>query len=175
MELLIYRYSGATTGNAEARPDARLSKWRPSLRSMKPGNKRWKYVFYSVFHWARIFRNRDYCLISVEADGEQKASMLVVPAHFRWPFMGRKDVQLTYVLTSYGARRQGWASYLVNHGVCQLAREDREIWYVTDTNNVASQRLAERSGFELVGKAEPRKSRFQRVRLTADGRLRDAP
>jgi ribosomal protein S18 acetylase RimI-like enzyme len=82
--------------------------------------------------------------------------------------MQRNDVQLAYVLTRASSRRQGWALYLVEQSIGQLARTDRNIWYVTDTNNLASQKLAENSGFELVGKAAPRSSIFQRVKLVCD-------
>jgi len=82
--------------------------------------------------------------------------------------MEQNDVQLAYVITQASARCQGWASYLVSQGIHRLARKDRSIWYVTDTSNVASQKLAENSGFELVGKAAPRSSSFQRVKLAQD-------
>jgi len=82
--------------------------------------------------------------------------------------MEHNDVQLAYVITQASSQRQGWASYLVSQGICRLARKDRSIWYVTDTSNVASQKLAEKSGFELVGKAAPRSSSFQRVKLGQD-------
>ena len=77
-------------------------------------------------------------------------------------------MQLTYVITQASSRCQGWASYLVSQGISRLARKDRSIWYVTDTSNVASQKLAEHSGFELVGRAAPRSSSFQRVKLAQD-------
>lgn len=99
--------------------------------------------------------------------------MLVVPSFFRWPFMQRNDIQLTYVMTQSAARRQGWASYLISQGIWRLARKDRSIWYVTDTKNVASQRLAENSGFELVGKAAPRSSSIQRVKLAQASEQKD--
>ena len=79
--------------------------------------------------------------------------------------MERNDVQLAYVITQASSRCQGWASYLLSQGICRLARQNRSIWYVTDTGNLASQKLAENSGFELVGKAAPRSSTFQRVKL----------
>jgi len=82
--------------------------------------------------------------------------------------MEQNDVQFAYVVTRASSRCQGWASYLVSQGICQLVRKDRSIWYVTDTSNVASQKLAENSGFELVGKAAPRSSSFQRVKLAQD-------
>jgi len=174
LKLLIYRLRGAAPESVEARPEARLLVWRPTIRSLKPDHKGWKYVFYSLFHWASVFRNRDYCSLSVNVKGEPKASMLVVPTHFRWPFMAQDDLQFTYVITSAAARRQGWASYLVREGIRQFAREGRSIWYVTDTNNLASQKLAEKSGFDLAGSAEPRNSRFHRVRLIANAESRAA-
>jgi ribosomal protein S18 acetylase RimI-like enzyme len=168
LELLIYRYDYSGIESAKPRVGANLIAWRPSIRSLKPRDKAWRYVAYSFFHWLKIFGNSDYCSLSVEENGEPRASMLVVPAYFRWPFMEQNDVQLAYVMTHASSRRQGWASYLVSQSIRHLARKDRSIWYVTDTNNVASQKLAENSGFELVGKATPRSSSLQRIEIARD-------
>ena len=89
--------------------------------------------------------------------------MLIVPTYFQWPFMADNDVQMTYVMTTYDARKQGWGEYLLRQGMQLFCREGRSVWYVTDTNNVASRKLAEKVGFVCVGKANPRSSKFQRV------------
>jgi len=168
LEVLIYRHDGSGIERTKPRVSANLIVWRPSIRSLKPRDTPWRYVAFSFFHWLKIFGNSDYCSMSVEENGELRASMLVVPSLFRWPFMERNDVQLTYVITKASSRSQGWASYLLSQSICRLARKDRSIWYVTDTSNVASQKLADKSGFELVGKAAPRSSSFQRVKLAQD-------
>ena len=172
MKLLIYRYDGSGLESTKPRVGANLIAWRPSIRSLKPRDKSWRYVAYSFFHWLKIFGNSDYCSLSVEENGEPRASMLVVPSFFRWPFMEKNDVQLTYVITQASSRCQGWASYLVSQGIRRLAQEDRSIWYVTDTSNMASQKLAERLGFELVGRAAPGASSFRRVKLAQDSSRR---
>ena len=166
MEILVYSHGGIVSDDSVERADARIEYWRPSIASLKPVGKHRKYVAYSVFHWLRIFRNRDYGELSVTKGNERQASMLVVPAYFRWPFMRQNDVQFTYVVTAPCSRREGWGAYLIQEGLKRLRQQDREIWYITDTKNVASQRLAEKAGFRLVGRARPRISRFHRVRLT---------
>ena len=165
MEILVYRHCEILSDDSVERTDAQTEYWRPSIARLTPVGKRRKYVAYSVFHWLRIFRNRDYGELSVTKGDKRKASMLVVPAYFKWPFMRENDVQFTYVVTDPFSRQEGWGTYLVQQGLKRFLQQDRQIWYVTDTNNVASQRLAEKAGFSLVGKARPRTSRFRRVRL----------
>ena len=165
---MIYRYALSGRSLFRSRPSATIVHWQPRLYRLKPPDKAWKYSVYTIFHWFRVFRNANYGALFALENGAPKASMLIVPAYFRWPFMNDGDVQFTYVVTHSSARREGWAELLLHEGIRRVQKDGRQIWYVTDSNNVASQRLAEKTGFELIGTAEPRRSRWSRVRLSEE-------
>lgn len=132
-----------------------VQKWKPGVFRFLPPNKGYKYILYWIFHYAKIFKNRNYSAYFIynKAD-ELVSSCLVVPSHFKWPFMNRNDVQFTYVMTRPEFKGQGMAGKLI-HKVIELSEpEVANFWYVTDTDNTASIKVAEKMGFERVGKAD---------------------
>lgn len=165
MILHVYRYDGKVAGSSGDLNDMKID-WHPSPTRWIPPDKSSKYLVYSVFHYARIFRNRDYCWMALAAT-DVKASMLCVPAHFRWPFMGRNDIQFTYVFARPGERGKGWGAKLLDAGLSCLAMPGRTFWYVTDEDNIPSQKLARRAGFQLAGKAVSQSGLFKRLQLSA--------
>ena len=167
MKLFVYRFASGT----ESGPISDLNhcnRWRPTFGSWIPPGKDWKYIFYTAFHWLRIFRNRDYSWLAL-SDNVLKASMLCVPSYFKWPFMASNDIQFTYVMTTAAARGQGWGSRLLQTGIERLSEPGRSFWYITDEKNIASQKLALRSGFEFVGTAVCKRALLKRVQLIRDG------
>jgi len=163
MTLHVYRRDGEVAGDSADLNYIQVD-WYPSPTRWIPPDKSSKYISYSFFHYARIFKNRDYCWIALAAD-DVKASMLCVPAHYRWPFMGKNDIQLTYVIAKPGERGKGWGSRLIDAGLKSLAMRGRTFWYVTDEDNIASQKLAQRAGFELAGKSVSQSGIFKRLQL----------
>ena len=165
---LIYKRPANRRLRGLSRPGAEIVYWQPGILRLKPPGKRIKYCTYSFYHWLGIFRNSDYGALFVFKDDELKASMLIVPAHYHWPFMQHDDVQFTYVMTEPSAQRRGWGEYLLRQGISQFKHKDMCIWYVTNSSNIASQRLAEKTGFDLVGAAAPRRFRWNRMKLTEE-------
>lgn len=64
--------------------------------------------------------------------------------------MASNDLQITYVVTEEGYQGKGIAFNFISFVLSHLP-QDRDIWYVTDSENVASQNLALKLGFEFVG------------------------
>jgi len=170
MTLLVYRHDGKVGGGSAELRHLQVD-WSPSPTRWIPPDKSTKYLFYSIFHYARIFRNQDYCWMALtEADVEVpalKVSMLCVPAHFRWPFMAKNDIQFIYVFARPGERGKGWGVKLLDAGLRSLAIPGRTFWYVTDEDNIPSQKLALRAGFGLAGKAVGRSGIFKRLQLSS--------
>lgn len=123
--------------------------WKPSLKSVLPPDKGLKYLVYWVFHVLGLFTNRDYSAVLVYRGEQLVSSLLVVPAHFKWPFMARDDLQFTYVLTHPDYRGQQLALRAIQYALSKLARPDRCFWYVTDTGNPSSTKLCEKLGFSF--------------------------
>ena len=166
---LIYKRPASRKLRSLSRRGAKIVYWQPGISRVKPPGKRMKYCVYSFYHWLRVFRNSDYGALFVLESDELKASMLIVPAHYHWPFMQHDDIQFTYVKTEPSAQKSGWGEYLLHQGISQFKHTGKRIWYVTSSSNIASQRLAEKTGFELVGTAEPRRFRWSRLKLSKEG------
>jgi ribosomal protein S18 acetylase RimI-like enzyme len=131
-----------------------VSIWKPSLVKIHPPNKSIKYLFYWLFHFFKVFHNEHYSSGLLLDNGKIVSSLLVVPAHFKWPFMGGDDVQFTYVLTNPKYRGKGLAKKTIQHMISELSSSVDTFWYVTDTENKASIKVAEKLGFEFAGYAE---------------------
>lgn len=144
-----------------------IQKWNPAVFRLLPPNKGYKYILYWIFHYAKIFKNRKYSAYFIyNNEDELVSSCLVVPSHFKWPFMNRDDVQFTYVMTRPEFKGQGMAGKLINKVIELIEPEVDNFWYVTDTGNTASIKVAEKMGFKLVGKAD-RVGVYKQLKLQA--------
>lgn len=123
--------------------------WRPSIRSWKPPGKGWKYTIYTLFYFCKIFKNDNYQAVLIRSckSNEIVASLLIVPAYYKWKFMKNSDVQLTYVLVNKNYRGKGFGKVILAFALKSLVNLQGGVWYVTTDENLKSQKLAERSGF----------------------------
>lgn len=127
--------------------------WRPSLSNFIPPQKSKKYLIYWLFHYLRIFRNRSYAAILIYDNKSLIASMLIVPAHFKWPFMAKNDLQFTYVLTYPQYRGKGVGEMLLRYGIQTFGSCNHDLWYITNTENLASINLCTKVGFDFFSNA----------------------
>ena len=151
MSTLIFQLSEVKVPEPEIPNHFNLHWWRPELSQFIPTGKRKKYLAYWLFHYFKVFRNRDYSALFVKKGDLIVGSMLIVPAHFKWPFMKKQDLQFTYVKTSPEFRGQGIASLMLEACLQKFRNKERTFWYVTNKENIASQRLCEKAGFKLAG------------------------
>lgn len=157
LKTLLFRAKFSNTDNGDhIRPDGYSVKiWMPSLSNFAPPGKGRKYILFWIFHYLHIFRNRDYSAIFVYENETIIASLLVVPAYFKWPFMKKNDLQITYVMTTPEYRGKGIGEIMLRTTIQRFKTENRYFWYVTDTDNPASIKLSGKVGFEFwaYGKA----------------------
>ena len=150
-QLAVYKSAG-TDGSASADDEQAAFDfvfWKPSFRRFVPPGKSRKYVIYWIFHYLRIFRNRDYAAL-LRYDGDTcVSSLLIVPAYYKWPFMKPDDLQMTYVITHRDYRRRGLSEKLLRHAFRETCRPERTLWYITDRDNKASRNLCTKVGFGL--------------------------
>jgi ribosomal protein S18 acetylase RimI-like enzyme len=128
--------------------------WRPTLSRFTPPAKGKKYFLYWLFHFLRIFANKDYCCVQVFHDGSLVSSLLVVPRYFKWPFMEKNDLQFTYVMTHRDHRGKGIAEKAIRYAIEKLNSRDRKFWYVTDISNNPSITLCNKVGFNFFSYGE---------------------
>ena len=153
---LIYKHNGVSkdmSGKLETN-EYTVKLWHPSFIHFVPPNKSIKYLFYWFFHYLRIFKNNNYSALLVYHKNRLITSLLIVPAHFKWPFMAQNDLQFTYVMTAKEYRGQGLAAQALLYILHNFNEDDRTFWYVTDIKNQASIHLCKKIGFEFQGYGE---------------------
>ncbi|WP_162276025.1 GNAT family N-acetyltransferase [Roseimaritima ulvae] len=103
-------------------------------------------------HVTRRFRNRQYAVMLAYDGSRPIHRTCVFPGYFRFPFMEPRDLQIGDVWTDPDYRGQGIAGMGLARALTQLASTGpRRVWYLTESTNTASIRLAERIGFTSVG------------------------
>jgi RimJ/RimL family protein N-acetyltransferase len=126
--------------------------WRPRLfRWQPPGPYGLRFVIWWIFHWLRLFANRDYRVIVLRKQGQVVHRSCVFPGYFRFPFMSADDLQVGDTWTAPACRGQGLATSGLLRAVELSSRVGRVLWYVTDRSNPASVRVVEKAGFALHG------------------------
>ncbi len=140
--------------------------WSPSIDDFVPPGKPKKYVLYSLFHLLSIFKNKKYSSYYSSEKSTIICSFLAVPAYYRWPFMQKNSVQFTYIITEKEHRGKGLAWQGIFQAFTELKKEGIvSFWYITDSQNQSSQRLAEKMGFQLIGVAEKKEMMFGTIKF----------
>lgn len=152
--LVFKKDSKGAVSSADIDLSYNLRVWKPSLLNFLPPNKGYKYFMYWLFYMFGIFKNTNYSAYLLYDKGELVSSLLVIPSYFKWPFMGKTDIQFAYVMTSRNYRGKGVAGKLIKQAMADFNQKVGAFWYVTDTENDASIRVAEKLGFRCYGKAE---------------------
>jgi len=140
-------------------PSRRYTLWRPSPTRLVPvPGAGARTLVWWLFHYGRVFTNRDYCVLLVREGDKFVHRAIVSPRYFRFPFMARDDLQVGDVWTAPSQRGRGIASSALRHIIAFLAKPGRRFWYVTTEDNLPSRRAAEKAGFRCVaeGTREPR-------------------
>ena len=165
---VIYCFKASHAGAIQSE-ECTIKFWQPSRLSLRPPGKPAKYAIYTAYKKIGIFKNPFYYHVSCVKSEVRVSSMLVVPAHYVWPFMGRCDVQFTYVMTDSRNTGRGYASALLRSVIIALESKVDKIWYVTNEKNEASIALAKKLGFNFCGFGKRRGRLFKRLQL--DGNI----
>lgn len=134
--------------------------WKPSLGGIVPGGMPLlPFGAWWVLHHARIFSNKEYGIFLIRSMGAIVHRSVITPGYFRFPFMGKEDLQIGDTWTSEDHRGKGLAVFAIRRIVAVYARPGRCIWYLVDKNNLPSIKAAERSGLVRYGEGK-RTKRF---------------
>ncbi len=129
--------------------------WRPSFRRpLAPGLSPLTAAVWFVFHTLRLFANRDYAAGIVWHGGRVAHVTMAFPGFFRFPFMAPADIQFGALFTEPEFRGRGLAGAALAELVRHLAQPSRRFWYITHESNHASQQVAGRSGYRLIGRGD---------------------
>ena len=134
--------------------------WRPTVTTIVPeGIPYLPFSLWWIMHHFRLFPNRDFSLYLIYSGHRLVHRSLVTPRYFRFPFMGKDDLQIGDTWTAPVHRGKGLATFAIQKLLDLHKKPGRKIWYVVDEENLPSIRAAEKAGFIRVGEGQ-RTKRF---------------
>ena len=154
MTIGFYRRSGdAAIGKPPRWPKGcELRSWRPAYDGPPPRGPHFREnLVWFAFDQLGLFGSRAFEELQVWRDGRLAHRLIVTPRWFRFPFMGRDDLQIGALWTDPQARRLGLARAAIAEAHRRHAAQAGGFWYVADDANPASAGLAEACGYRRVG------------------------
>jgi len=119
------------------------------------------YKKYFLFWWLlkqfHLFKNDDYFVCLLRKNNRVAHYSVVLPPHFRMPFLNNNDLQIGPVQTFPEFRRNGLAGIALNSIINEYGKVDREFWYITRKNNIPSIKSCEKAGFFRYAEGHKRK------------------
>jgi RimJ/RimL family protein N-acetyltransferase len=126
--------------------------WHPSLLNFKPRGASFSIFFvWWLFHFGRIFANRDYSLFLIYQKQQLVHRSCIFPRYFRFPFMSKEDLQIGDIWTHPDYRNTGLAHFAIQNILHSYEKLGRLIWYVVAKDNIASIKVINKAGFIKVG------------------------
>jgi RimJ/RimL family protein N-acetyltransferase len=134
-------------------PGLEFRLWRPAPFRLLPPQLPWRpFLLWSLFHHLGLFATGEYALALVFQGGRLVHRTCLLPAHFRCPFMGPRDLQAAAIWTHPDLRGRGVGPAALRSLLEPLADPDRSLWYMAREENGPSIRLARKAGFQLQGR-----------------------
>jgi RimJ/RimL family protein N-acetyltransferase len=150
----VYRvyWMAGTQVNGEPRPEKlgegyTMELWKPGLGALVPPTMSSRFIVWWLFHCCGILGNGMYRALLVRHKGVVVHRSCLVPRYFRWPFMGKNDLQITSTWTSPDHCGLGLATFALRRLVGGCADGSRSFWYISREDNPASIAVCVRSGF----------------------------
>ena len=144
-----------------------LKIWKPSLTKWIPKGLPLKYIIYSIFHFLRVFKNRNYCVVLVMEGKDLASSMLLIPSHFKWPFMKKNDLQFCYSITKPKFRGKGINTSCKADLMRKYITKNANVgfWCVLDDENIANKRVLTKLGLKKIADSYRVNKLFSLIRI----------
>lgn len=149
---LVFAGGERPSGAAQLPAGYHARLWRPALTAVRPPGPFAPALplLWWMAHHGRLFRNRDYSVLTIHAGEMVVHRSVAFPAYFTFPFMESRDVQIGYTWTAPTHRGRGLATRAIEELMHALAEPDRRFWYLTDSMNAPSMRAAQAAGMRHV-------------------------
>lgn len=123
--------------------------WRPGWLSIIPPALGFRVFVLWLMHRFGLFFNHEYSVLYVKHGDRIVHHSSAIPGYFRWPFMGREDLQISSTWTDPAYRGKNLATLALQKIVSDLRRPGRRFWYVSCEENFPSIVVAKKVGFSL--------------------------
>ena len=161
---LFYRYVCGEDGDGridcEHRPGRlepryRCVIWRPRAwrilpRGLRGARMRLKFLFRWTLDGMRVFAGPGFGAVLIYEGDRLVHYSGFTPRYWRFPFIANGDLQIGDTWTDPAYRGRGLASAGLARTVALLARPQRRLWYVVESTNGPSIRVAEKARFVLA-------------------------
>ena len=159
----VYDAPRRPKGTGTLPPSYRFEMWRPKLWRILPLcllrarkaehllNLRYLSFFWLHHYLKRFWGRNDYCIALVFQGNDLAHFAVVRTRDYRFPFMCEDDLQIGPVWTDSTHRGRGLASGAVAHVQAQLSGAWRRVWWICPRENAASNAVASKAGFSLLG------------------------
>jgi RimJ/RimL family protein N-acetyltransferase len=157
--LFLKRTSRPDPVSAVLPPGFRLVFWRPGFRLRPWGFPARPFLLWGLWHRLKVYATPDYGMALIYEGAQLVHRTCLLPAHFRFPFMVRGDLQTAGIWTRPDRRGMGLALVALQGSLRRMADPERTLWYMVREDNQPSLRLAEKGGFQLFGRGRKLPSR----------------
>lgn len=155
-----YDYVFGSQSQEEVSIDKRFNStlWNPTALEIVPkGVALLPLGVWWVMHHLHLFANQDYGLYLIYSGDNLIHRSVITPRYFRFPFMGKEDLQIGDTWTMPDYRGKGLASFAIQKIVELHKKPGRRFWYVVEENNIPSIKAVEKAGFAKYGVGARRK------------------
>jgi hypothetical protein len=141
--------------------DMTIEVYEPSIFRISPDKSGWirKKLWF-------LITLGNYKVIYIKKGANLVHYSYIIPRNFRFPFMGKEDLQIGPCFTYPGYRNLGIYSRVLRLIPYLFGEAGTIFWIYTSQTNIISQKAIEKSGFEFVAKMEI--SSFLRILKTAE-------
>jgi RimJ/RimL family protein N-acetyltransferase len=149
----VYRTTGIDGDPGEKQAELSdgysMELWRPGRGSIVPPTMNKRFIAWWLFHRWGILGNRLYRVVLIRYQGAVVHRSCLVPKYFRWPFMGKNDLQISSTWTHPAHRGRGLATFALSRLARGYADGSRQFWYICREDNPASIAVCLRGGFQF--------------------------
>lgn len=127
--------------------------WRSSVHRIMPKGIPFRKPFFLwwVLYFPKLFIGVSFSVFLIYCRGHVVHYTLVLPKCFKFPFMGKNDLQIGPSWTHDQYRRRGIASYVLQKILESYEKKNRKLWWVVKENNKGSIQFIEKAGFVKCG------------------------
>ena len=149
-----------TSTNVSLESDYTFEIWRPKIYKIAPRGLFFKvFLIWWVFRYLGLFSSSNYRIFIIyhKKSGKVAHYSVVLPKHFRTPFMEKNDLQIGPVGTFETHRRKGLASYAIQEILKFYKKQNSKFWYIVRKENEISRRCIEKMDFIAYGEGIKKK------------------
>lgn len=104
----------------------------------------WRFLYYLIL-------NHVFSIFIIYRNNNIVHYTMILSKSFKFPFMGKDDIQFGPSWTHPDERKQGLMKFALHTYIKKFNKQERKYWWVCRENNTVSRIAIEKKGFNLYG------------------------